>query len=158
VNKITLLKLIGSIIVCQVAGIIGALFTSPAIKGWYSNLNKPSFNPPNWIFGPVWTALYLLMGISLFLVWKKYNGDSNIKIALTIFFFQLVLNTLWSIMFFGLRNPVAGFIVIVVLWIAILLTIISFYKYSITASMLLIPYILWVSFATVLNYYLWKLN
>jgi len=154
----TLLKLIGSIIVCQVAGIIGALFTSPAIKGWYSNLNKPSFNPPNWIFGPVWTALYLLMGISLFLVWKKYNGDSNIKIALTIFFFQLVLNTLWSIMFFGLRNPMAGFIVIVVLWIAILLTIISFYKYSITASMLLIPYILWVSFATVLNYYLWKLN
>ena len=86
-NKMTLLKLIGSIIVCQVAGIIGALFTSPAIKGWYSNLNKPSFNPPNWIFGPVWTALYLLMGISLFLVWKKYNGDSNIKIALTIFFF-----------------------------------------------------------------------
>lgn len=154
----TLLKLIGSIIVCQVVGIIGALFTSPAIKGWYSNLNKPSFNPPNWIFGPVWTALYLLMGISLFLVWKKYNGDSNIKIALTIFFFQLVLNTLWSIMFFGLRNPMAGFIVIVVLWIAILLTIISFYKYSITASMLLIPYILWVSFATVLNYYLWKLN
>lgn len=153
-----ILKLIGSIVICQLAGIIGAVFTGPAIQSWYITLNKPSFNPPNWVFGPVWTILYLLMGISLFLVWKKYSGDQGIKIALAIFFFQLILNTTWSILFFGMRNPMAGLIEIVVLWIAILLTILSFYKISITASMLLIPYILWVSFASVLNFYLWRLN
>ncbi|OGS25025.1 MAG: TspO protein [Elusimicrobia bacterium RIFOXYB2_FULL_48_7] len=152
------LKLIASIIVCQLAGIIGAYFTMPAIRTWYVTLNKPSFNPPNWIFGPVWTALYLLMGIALFLVWKKYDGSKGVKAALSVFFIQLFLNTTWSILFFGMRNPLAGLVEIAALWIAILLTILSFYKISKTAAVLLLPYILWVSFAAILNFYLWRLN
>lgn len=150
-----IIKLIISIIICQLAGFIGSLFTSPSIPTWYAALNKPSFNPPNWLFAPVWTALYLLIGIALYLVWinKKRN-----KSAITFFTIQLMLNSLWSLLFFGLKNPFLAFIEIIILWSFILLTMISFYKISKPASYLLIPYILWVSFAALLNFSIWLLN
>lgn len=151
-KKIKIYKLIVSIIVCQLAGVLGSLFTS--VDSWYMNLIKPNFNPPNWIFGPVWIVLYFLMGISLYIIWNKKDS----KIQLSLFWVQLVLNSLWSILFFGLKAPFLAFIEIIILWIAILITIISFYKKSKIAAYLLIPYIIWVSFATVLNFCLFYLN
>jgi benzodiazapine receptor len=157
--KITnILKLVASIILCQLAGLIGSLATVPSIPTWYESLKKPSFNPPNWIFGPVWTGLYTLMGISLFMVWQKRADHPQVKTALFFFFIQLILNALWSVAFFGLRSPLLGLIDIVLLWIAILLTIKSFFGISKTAALLLLPYILWVSFAVLLNFSLWILN
>jgi benzodiazapine receptor len=147
-----------SIVVCQGAGLIGSVATFPSIPTWYASLDKPPFNPPNWIFGPVWTTLYTLMGIAAFLVWRKGIRNREVKIALGIFVVQLVLNTLWSVIFFGLNSLAGGLVVIVVLWIAILLSIITFFRISKVAGALLIPYILWVSFATILNFSLWQLN
>jgi len=155
---IKILKLIISILICQGAGAIGSLFTSPAISTWYATIQKPSFNPPNWIFAPVWTLLFLLMGISLYLIWSKGFKDKEIKTAIFIFFAQLILNIFWSILFFGLQSPLYAFIEIIILWVAILFTIISFYKISKTAAFLLLPYILWVSFAGYLNYSIWNLQ
>ena len=148
--KIDYLKLIVSVIVCQVAGIIGSVFTVSSVGSWYSQLNQPSFNPPNWVFGPVWTTLYLLMGISLYIIWSK--GLKKNKNAVYVFGIQLALNTLWSILFFGVRSPLFAFIEIIFLWAAIIWTIILFYRVSKKAAYLLIPYILWVSFAAVLNF------
>jgi len=139
------------IILCLAAGGLGSLFTTPAIPTWYETLQKPSFNPPNWLFAPVWTALFILMGISLFLIWQKHRKESKNKSALILFFIQLVLNALWSILFFGLKIPLLAFIEILILWITILVTIFLFYQKSKLASFLLIPYILWVSFASFLN-------
>lgn len=150
------IKLVLSLAICQVAGLLGSVFTSKSISTWYLSINKPSFNPPNWIFAPVWISLYFLMGIALFLVWKK---ESIQKIgAISLFFIQLVLNSFWSVAFFGLKSPLLGFIVILILWVFILLTIIKFFKLSNLAGWLLIPYILWVSFATVLNFAILILN
>jgi benzodiazapine receptor len=149
-------KLIISILICLLAGFIGSFFTTPAITTWYTTLQKPSFAPPNWVFFPVWTSLFIMMGISLFLIWKK--EDKKVKTALYIFAAQLVLNAFWSVAFFGLKSPLMGLIEIIILWIAILATILSFNKISRTASYLLIPYILWVSFAAILNFSIWKLN
>ena len=154
--KINWLKLIIAIIICQAAGAIGSIFTSQSVSTWYLTLNKPSFNPPGWVFGPVWTLLFLLMGVSLYLVWQK--GFKKHKKALYFFSIQYVLNIAWSYFFFYLQNPLAGFIEILILWLFILLTIIYFYKVSKPAAYLLIPYILWVSFAAVLNYFLYLLN
>lgn len=148
-------KLILSIVLCLLAGIIGSIFTTSAIPTWYAALQKPAFSPPNWIFGPVWTMLYILMGIALYIVW---NNKKKSKTGLTFFGIQLALNALWSIIFFGLKSPAYAFVNIVLLWISILLTIIYFYKTSKTAAYLLIPYILWVSFAAVLNFYIMMLN
>lgn len=147
-----------SIIVCQGAGLIGSIATFSAIPTWYASLVKPPFNPPNWVFGPVWTTLYTLMGIAAFLVWRKGIRDRQVRIALAIFVVQLVLNVLWSVVFFGLHSLLGGVILIVILWAAILLSIITFFRASKVAGGLLIPYILWVSFATVLNFSLWSLN
>lgn len=155
---ITISKLITSIVICQLAGVIGSIFTRPAIPTWYATLEKPSFTPPNWVFSPVWITLFLLMGIAAFLVWNKGLSDEQVKIALGVFGVQLILNVLWSVMFFGLRSPLAGLIEISILWIAILLTILYFFKVSNMAGILLIPYILWVSFAAVLNFSIWRLN
>ncbi|MBN1620727.1 tryptophan-rich sensory protein [candidate division WOR-3 bacterium] len=157
-TKLNLLKLVVSIIMCQLAGIIGSFFTMKNIPSWYSYLNKPSFNPPNWVFGPVWTLLYLMMGISFFIVWAYHSQNPLYRPAITLFIIQLALNLLWSFLFFGLKNPLAGFIEILILWVAILITVIFFFRISKPASILLIPYLLWVSFAAVLNYYLYKLN
>ncbi|MCI0470546.1 MAG: tryptophan-rich sensory protein [Candidatus Aminicenantes bacterium] len=151
-------KLIVSIIICQLAGIIGGLFTSQTIPTWYQTIKKPAFTPPNWIFGPVWTLLYLLMGIALYLVWKSAAPGKAKALAVFFFFAQLALNVLWSFLFFFLKNPLAGFIDIIVLWISILVTILLFYPLSKVGSLLLVPYILWVTFASVLNYFLWQLN
>ncbi|MBI2669914.1 MAG: tryptophan-rich sensory protein [Candidatus Yanofskybacteria bacterium] len=152
-------KLIVSIGVSEAAGIIGAVFTMPAVQSsWYTELVKPALNPPAWVFGPVWTTLFALMGIAAFLVWKKGLDRRDVKIALGIFLGQLVLNTLWSIIFFGLHSPGGAFIEIIFLWLAILATIITFVKISKPAAWLLLPYILWVSFAMYLNYAIWMLN
>jgi len=155
---IDILKLVASIILCQLAGLIGSLATVPAIPTWYESLKKPFFNPPNWIFGPVWTGLYALMGVSLFLTWQRRKDNSEVNIALVFFFLQLMLNVLWSMAFFGLRSPLLGLMDIVLLWTAIFLTIRKFLNISRTAALLLVPYILWVSFAVLLNFSLWVLN
>jgi len=157
-KAIDIIKLAISIGVCLTAGFVGSIFTSASIPTWYMSLEKPSFNPPNWLFAPVWTMLFILMGISAFLVWRDGLSERNVRIALIIFIIQLILNTFWSVAFFGLRSPIAGLIVIIILWIAILLTILSFAKVSMTAGILLIPYILWVSFASILNASIYVLN
>ena len=155
-NKVV--KLIASIVICQLAGIIGSFFTVSSIPDWYSALRKSSLNPPDWVFGPVWTVLFLLMGISLYLVWDKGLKEKNVKRGLVFFGVQLSLNTLWSIIFFGLKSPTLAFIEIFILWIAILFTIIEFYRISKPAAYLLVPYFMWVSFAIFLNYSIVVLN
>ena len=152
-----ILKLVVSIILCQLAGFLGSLFTTPAIPTWYATLRKPFFAPPNWIFSPVWITLFILMGISLFFVWRR-TDHPKFKIAFIFFFVQLILNALWSVAFFGLRSPLLGLIDIVLLWIAILLTIQNFLKVFKMAGFLLFPYLLWVGFAALLNFFLWILN
>ena len=154
---IDILRLIASIFLCQVAGFLGSLFTIPAIPTWYKTLNKPFFSPPNWIFSPVWISLFLLMGISLFIVWSRQDHP-KFKTTLILFFVQLILNILWSVSFFGLKSPFLGLINIILLWIAILLTILNCLKVSKIGGLLLIPYLIWVSFATLLNSFLWILN
>ena len=152
------LKVIASIFVCQLAGVIGAVATSASVQTWYVTLNKPFFTPPNWLFAPVWLTLYTLMGISLFLVWRLGVHDRPVQIALVIFGVQLLLNAFWSIAFFGLRSPLAGLIVILMLWIAIAATISKFLPLSKPAGLLLIPYILWVTIAAALNLAIVLLN
>ena len=151
-------KLLAAIVVSELAGGIGSIFTMKSIAGWYATLIKPEFSPPNWIFGPVWTTLYALMGIAAFLVWRKGFDRKDVKIALGIFLGQLVLNTLWSIIFFGLQSPAGAFAEIIFLWLTILATIIAFARISKPAAWLLVPYIFWVSFAAYLNYSIWILN
>lgn len=154
--NINYFKLIFSIVICQLAGVIGSFFTVSSVSTWYVTLNKPFFNPPNWLFGPVWITLYFLMGISLYLIWN--NVDKDTKSARIVFFIQLGLNTLWSLLFFGLKSPFLAFIEIIVLWLFILLNILFFYQKSKAASYLLIPYFVWVSFASVLNFSIFYLN
>jgi benzodiazapine receptor len=152
------IKLVVSIVACQCAGAIGSIFTTPAIPTWYAALEKPFFNPPNWLFAPAWITLYLLMAIAAFLIWRKGLGQKGVGAALVVFLVQLVLNALWSVVFFGLRSPLWGVVVILALWVAILLTIIRFFRLSTAAGALMLPYILWVSFASVLNIAIWVLN
>ena len=153
-----MLKLLICLAVVLLAGGIGSLATTKAIPTWYKGLNKPSFNPPDWLFGPAWTTLYLLMAVAAFLVWKHGLGAAGVKLALAVFLIQLVLNTLWSILFFGLRSPLLGLVDIIVLWLAILATIVLFFRVSIPAGVLLLPYIAWVTFAAVLNAAILRLN
>jgi len=153
-----IVKLIIAILVPQFAGFIGSLATEPAIESWYASINKPSFTPPNGVFGPVWIILFFLMGLAAFIVWSKGWKNKAVKGALTLFMIQLILNIVWSILFFGLHSPLAAFIEIIVLWVMILLTMIAFFKISWTAGVLLLPYILWVSFASVLNFAIYRLN
>jgi tryptophan-rich sensory protein len=153
-----ILGLLIAIVICQLAGIVGGLFTASSVNTWYATLIKPSFNPPNWLFSPVWITLYGLMGIALFLVFKKGLETEGVKFALALFIAQLIGNALWSVLFFGLKLPLVAFLEIVVLWILILFTMISFFKISRLAGLLLLPYLLWVSFASVLNFFLWSLN
>jgi len=145
-------KLFLAIIICEGAGLIGTIFTFNSVTTWYVTLNKPFFNPPSWIFGPVWTTLYLLMGVSLYLAWGTK------KISLKWFWIQLGLNSLWSILFFGLKNPPLALIGIILLLVAIFMTIKSFWRKNKTAAWLLLPYLLWVSFASILNLFIVLLN
>lgn len=151
-------KIIIFILICEIAGAIGSIFTIPAISSWYNIIHKPSFTPPSWLFGPVWLILYALIGIAAGLVWYAGLKKEGIKSALIIFDIQLVLNVLWSFFFFGLRNTFYGLLDIISLWVVILATIIKFYKISKSAALLMIPYLLWTSFALLLNLYIWKLN
>lgn len=152
------IKFVLSLVLCQLAGIIGALFNSSSISTWYNHINKPEFTPPNWVFAPAWISLYLLMGIALYLVWTAETTLNLKQTALILFTIQLLLNTSWSYFFFFLQNPLYGFIEIIVLWIFIVLTIIWFFRIKQPAAFLLLPYWLWVSFAAVLNFSIWQLN
>lgn len=155
-----IIKLIVSIALPLAAAGIGSYFTTPQIPGWYQGLEKPFFSPPNYLFGPVWTILYTLMGIAFYLIWK--NNDQKKKInkakGTEFYFAQLFVNIFWSFAFFGLKSPLFGFIVILLLWFLIYKTIKTFYKVDKTASYLLYPYIAWVSFATILNLAIFILN
>lgn len=153
-----ILKLISSLLICQSAGIVGSIFTVPAINSWYSTLTKPSFSPPSWLFAPVWLALYTLMAVSLFLVWNQGLKKPQVKSAVILFLIHLVFNASWSISFFGLKNPLLGLANIIILLALIVIVIIKFQKLSQPAAWLLVPYFLWVAFATVLNFALWRLN
>ncbi|HZS88253.1 MAG TPA: TspO/MBR family protein [Chloroflexota bacterium] len=150
--------LISAIVVCEGAGGVGALVTGPAVRTWYPGLRKPAFNPPSWIFAPVWTVLYLLMGVSLFLTWRRRSLEARAAPALRIFTLQLLLNALWSMLFFGLKSPRFAFMDIVILWAAIILTIRAMYRVSRVGALLLLPYLVWVSFAGLLNLAIWRLN
>jgi len=152
------LKLIITIGVSELAGIVGSVFTISQIPTWYATIAKPGINPPSWIFGPVWTTLFFLMGISAFLVWRKGLERKDVRIALFIFGLQLVLNTIWSIIFFGMHNIGGALVEIVFLWLAIVWTIFAFHKISRASAYLLLPYILWVTFAGYLTYSLWMIN
>jgi translocator protein len=151
-------KLILCIVICQAAGVIGSVFTSSSVSTWYPTLIKPSFTPPGWVIGLVWTILFTLMGISLFLVWREGLDGPHVKRAVYIFAAQLVVNVLWSWAFFGRQSPLAGLAVIAVLWVLILLTIVKFWPISREAALLIVPYILWVSFAAYLNFTILNLN
>ena len=145
------IKLLLFVVGCELVGILGTPFTINAIPTWYAGLNKPFFSPPNWIFGPVWAILYFLMGVSIYLILKNGWKKKEIKNAGMFFLAQLTLNFLWSPIFFGLKSPSLGFITIIMMWIFILMTMKKFYPLSKLAFYLLIPYFLWVSFATILN-------
>lgn len=157
-KSIEIFKLATSFILCQMAGVIGSIFTRPAIAGWYATLGKPSFTPPDWVFAPVWIILYSLMGIAAYLVWRKGMEEKQVRQALILFGGQWILNVLWSWVFFGLRSPLAGFIEISVLSLVIIFTIQSFFKVAKPAGALLIPYFLWVAFASGLNLTIWIWN
>lgn len=144
-------KLIFSILGCELVGILGSIFTVSSIPTWYATLNKPPFSPPNWLFGPVWTTLYALMGVSFYLIWKQGWKKKKIKTAGTYFLSQLGLNFIWSPIFFGLKSPLFALIVILAMWILIIFTMKKTYPVSKLAVYLLVPYLLWVSFASVLN-------
>ena len=152
------IRLFICLLIPVVIGAVSGFFTSEGVQGWYKTLVKPSFNPPNWLFAPVWTTLYVMMGIACYLVWKSEKAEPEKRQALTLYGIQLVLNFFWSIIFFYLEQPGWAFVEIIFLWIFILLTILSFRKISIAAAWLLVPYICWVSFASLLNFYIWKLN
>jgi translocator protein len=149
-------KFAAFIAVCQFAGIIGSIFTISTLSTWYPTLIKPNFSPPSWLFAPVWVLLYFLMGISLYLIWQNKSKD-NSK-SLILFGIQLILNVFWSFLFFVLRSPLYGLIDILFLLAAIVLTIMFSFKISSYASILLIPYLAWVSFAALLNYSIMLLN
>jgi tryptophan-rich sensory protein len=151
------IKLLISVLICEGVGFLGTIFTIPSIATWYAYLNKPSFNPPSWIFGPIWTILYCLMGVSVFLVLQK-KLKKQLNFLVLLFTVQLFLNFLWSIIFFGMHLPLAALLEIALLWISIALLIVDFWKFSKPGAILLIPYLCWVSFASVLNLFVVLLN
>jgi|TARA_R110000796_G_scaffold99563_2_gene207724 tryptophan-rich sensory protein len=147
-----------SVTVCLTIGFLSSFATQSSVNDWYLELNKPSFNPPNWIFAPVWTVLYIMMGVAAGIVWAKGFYHIWVKTALYHFGIQLLFNALWSIIFFGFKNPFAALLVILALLVLLIFTIKWFKVVSQTAALLLIPYLLWVCFATALNYKIWEMN
>ncbi|NDV41702.1 TspO/MBR family protein [Flagellimonas sediminis] len=147
-----------SVAVCLLIGFLSSIATQSSVNDWYVTLNKPGFTPPNSLFAPVWTVLYILMGVSAGIVWSKGYHHIWVKTALYHFVFQLLFNALWSIVFFGLKNPLLGLVVILILLTLIMLTIRWFRVISKPAALLLVPYLLWVAFASALNYKIWELN
>lgn len=152
------LSLLVALALPLVAGGLGGWATASSVGTWYAGLAKPSFNPPSWVFGPVWTALYLMMGVASWLVWRVGPERPEVRWALAAYLVQLVLNGLWSFAFFGRRSPLLGLVDIVALWLALGLTILLFVRLSKPATALMLPYWAWVTFATVLNAALWRLN
>lgn len=153
----SIISLCGFIVICLAAGGVGAALTTSEIGGWYQTIVKPSWNPPAWIFGPVWTTLYILMGIAAWLVWLR-SDNRQVRLPLIWFAIQLVLNFAWSPVFFRMHAMGLAFAVLVALWIAIATTMYLFFQRSTVAGLLLVPYLVWVSFAGVLNFTLWQLN
>jgi benzodiazapine receptor len=151
-------KLVVSIVLCNLAGFLGTFATQTGPGSWYDMLVKPEINPPSFVFAPVWTTLFILMGIAFYLVWMEGTDRPEVRTALGVFGVQLVLNVLWSYAFFGFQSPLFGLLVIVILWVAILATIVLFSRVNRTAASLLIPYLLWVTFATFLNYSILVIN
>ena len=156
-NKLQILKLIISLTLPLGLGSIAGIYTAEAIPGWYASLNRPSFNPPDWVFGPVWTALYLLMGISLFLIWKQKTTKVR-NLSIFVFFIQQILNVGWSFIFFYFNRIDLALFEIILLWISIVIMMVLFFKIKPLAAYLNIPYLLWVSFATILNAAYYFLN
>ena len=151
------LVLVAFLLLCFGVAALGGYWTSVSVGDWYLTLRKPSWNPPGWVFGPVWTVLYAMMAVAAWIVWR-HRGENGVTMALILFGIQLALNLAWSGLFFGLRNPLAGFIDIVALWLAIIATMIAFRRISTAAGVMLVPYLLWVSYAATLNLALWLLN
>jgi len=157
-RKVDRRALFGFIGVCLLAGLAGYLLITPDIPGWYAGLHKPAFTPPDWAFSPVWTVLYIAMGIAAYMIWKSDSQKREKANAILLFAIQLVLNVMWVFVFFGMHNIRGGFLVAFGLMVAIALTIVSFAKISGKAALLLVPYILWVIFATALNFSVVLLN
>nr|WP_228520613.1 TspO/MBR family protein [Flavobacterium sp. CSZ] len=157
INKIT--KIVIALIICLMVGYSASIVTRPSVESWYPTIIKPGFNPPNWIFMPVWTLLYILMAVAAGLVWDKIKEQNQeVKVALGFFLIQLTLNAIWSYIFFGLKNPMLALIEIALLWLMIYETYLKFTKINKTAGYLLIPYMAWVAFAGILNASIWWLN
>lgn len=156
------LSLVASIAACIVVGASGAVFTTRGLNDWYPSLTQPALAPPNWVFGPVWTALFATMGIAAWLVWRRADGSGSdagdARLAIAVFVGHFLVNVGWSAAFFGLQSTTAGLVVIVVLWGAIVATMWLFYRVDRRAAALLVPYLAWVSFAAYLNYAFWVLN
>jgi len=151
------LGLVVFLVICFAAAGIGGAITTPKIGTWYATLVKPSWNPPNWIFGPVWSALYLGMAVAAWSVWRQ-DGFAGAKLPLTLFGVQLALNVLWSCIFFGLEMPGVAFIEVLLFWASIAITMVAFWQRTRIAGILFVPYLAWVSFASVLNFTIWRLN
>jgi benzodiazapine receptor len=151
------ISLIVFVAICLAVELVSGVFTRASVRDWYVTLNKPSWTPPGWVFGPVWTVLYLLMGVAAWLIWRE-RGSADIRPALAAFFVQLALNLLWSILFFGMQDPRLAFWDILLLWIAIAVTVALFWTVRPMAAVLLTPYLAWVTYATVLNYTIWQMN
>jgi translocator protein len=147
--------LVGWLAASYAAAVIGGVATARSVTEWYPTIAKPEWTPPSWLFGPVWTVLYAMMAVAAWLVWRKAGWSGP---ALKVFALQLILNAAWSILFFGMRDPFAGLLDIVALWIAIVVTTVLFFRVSKVAGALMAPYLLWVSFATALNFAIWRLN
>ena len=151
------LALLAFVAACFGAALVGSTFTTPSVPEWYGSLVKPSFTPPNWLFGPVWSMLYLAMAIAGWLVWRRQR-ESSTTLPLALFGGQLVLNVLWSILFFGLQATGIALVEILILWTAIFATLLSFWRISTIAGWLFVPYLTWVSFATIMNFEICRLN
>jgi len=146
------------VITCELVGVLGSVFSIRAIPTWYATLTKPWFTPPSWLFGPVWIILYAMMGIAAYLVWESKGHKKLMPFAKSAFCWQLSFNLCWSIFFFGYESLGKGLIDIVAMWVTLLITIVLFYRISKKAALILVPYIVWVSIATALNFCLWRLN
>lgn len=151
-------KLVISIAIPLAIGATAGFFTATGVDSWYQTIHKPSWNPPGWVFGPVWTTLYVMMGIALYLIWKSGANESVKKAAIILFAIQLVLNFFWSFIFFKQQQVGWALAEIIAMWFMILLTIFAFARVSNAAAWLMVPYISWVSFASILNYTIWRLN
>lgn len=156
-DSVRWIGLVVFIALCLGAGGLGAIATTPEIDGWYASIEKPQWNPPSYVFGPVWTTLFVMMAVAGWLVWRP-NGFKAATLPLTFFAIQLALNVAWSWIFFGMHQPGWAFVEIVILWLAILATTVAFFRFSKIAGLLMVPYLAWVSFASVLNFTIWRLN